>query len=221
MLSMNLKNLKPYQLLLILAIIIITTPIIITLPAIFSSLDFSNKGQIGDALGGITAPFINSIAAILVFVAFKEQIKANDLIKDQLYFQHIQEQINRLEDNSAEIPEIILKIKDQIYLGIRDGEDLIGSKPPYIIRIDEQLLNKILYSTTVFNQTLSMIEKTKNDQDFLYNKLKILYKIMYRDNYRELKQELFKAQKHQLISELYVSEILLETNKLENNKFLQ
>ena len=52
----------------------------------YNGFNYSNSGQIGDTIGGITAPFINLVAAILVYYSFKAQtdanvlqIKANDL----------------------------------------------------------------------------------------------------------------------------------------------
>lgn len=46
--------------------------------------DISAAGTVGDALGGITAPFINLLAAILVYVAFKAQVRANKIQFDSL-----------------------------------------------------------------------------------------------------------------------------------------
>lgn len=217
---MNLKKIKTIYLIIILGLIILLTPIILTSPSFNHFLDLSEKGQIGDTLGGTTAPFINAIAAILVFIAFKEQVKSNDLIKEQLYFQHIQEQINRLEDNSSNLSNILSKISNDISSSIRAGEDNIGDAPPYIITLSEQLLNQVLYSTT-FNQTLSMIEKTESDKYFLYNKLRILYKIMYKDYYSNIEKQLQKALNHKPIPLLYVIEILNETKKLEDNIHLK
>jgi uncharacterized membrane protein len=65
-------------------VIIIVMPLILTLPAFWKKLDFSNAGQIGDTIGGITAPFLNLIAAFLVFYALKAQVKANELIQEQI-----------------------------------------------------------------------------------------------------------------------------------------
>lgn len=39
--------------------------------------DFSNKGQIGDTIGGIMGPFVAIAAAGLTFIAFWVQYKAN------------------------------------------------------------------------------------------------------------------------------------------------
>lgn len=59
---------------------------IIFFPWLFTSSifeNFSNTGAIGDTIGGITAPFINGLGAVLVYIAFKEQVKANQLVQDQ------------------------------------------------------------------------------------------------------------------------------------------
>jgi len=50
---------------------------IFTRPAFLSSWNFSDTGQIGDTIGGITAPIINLIGAILVYISFRAQIEAN------------------------------------------------------------------------------------------------------------------------------------------------
>lgn len=57
---------------------------IFTRNTIWDSLDLTNTGQIGDTIGGITAPIINLIGAILVYVSFKAQIKANKIQFDIL-----------------------------------------------------------------------------------------------------------------------------------------
>ena len=67
---------------------------IFTRPAIFSVFDFSNKGQIGDTIGGITAPIFGLIGFILVFYSFKEQYKANQLQIDSLFAQKIDKELS-------------------------------------------------------------------------------------------------------------------------------
>lgn len=41
-------------------------------------------GPIGDTLGGLTAPFIGLLSAILVYMSFQEQVKANRLVQNQI-----------------------------------------------------------------------------------------------------------------------------------------
>ncbi|MDA3853280.1 MAG: hypothetical protein PF444_03445 [Bacteroidales bacterium] len=113
---MKLKNITPLQLALIIALIILIVPALLSLPYLFNweIFDLTGKGEIGDAIGGITSPFINGLAAILVFVAFKEQIKANKLIQEQQYFQHIYEQILRLEKDELDLSGTIENIKKDL-----------------------------------------------------------------------------------------------------------
>ncbi|MCD8413615.1 hypothetical protein [Tenacibaculum finnmarkense] len=74
--------------------ICIVAPLIATQKAFLEPFDFTQTGQIGDTIGGITAPIVNIIGAILVFYALKAQIEANRLIQDQFDDQK-EEELNR------------------------------------------------------------------------------------------------------------------------------
>lgn len=64
-------------------IIIILVPFLFTQFSIFG-INFYETGQIGDTVGGLTAPFISLIAAVLVYLSFTEQSKANQIQIDEL-----------------------------------------------------------------------------------------------------------------------------------------
>lgn len=53
---------------------------------------FSNTGQIGDTIGGITAPISSLVGSILVFLALKGQIVANKITQQQIQDQQQEEQ---------------------------------------------------------------------------------------------------------------------------------
>lgn len=74
------KDSKLYFSILGIVLIIFSSLYIFTRPAIWSEYDFSSTGDIGDTIGGITAPIINLIGAFLLYISFKEQIKANSEI---------------------------------------------------------------------------------------------------------------------------------------------
>lgn len=67
-------------------VILLLLALIITVPIILSyfnsSLGFNSSGEVGDTIGGITAPFVNLLAAYLVFKSFTAQIKANSQQRD-------------------------------------------------------------------------------------------------------------------------------------------
>jgi len=65
-------------------LVILITPFVLTGHYFYERFNFSETGQIGDTIGGITAPFMNLIGAFLVFYALKAQVKANELIQDQI-----------------------------------------------------------------------------------------------------------------------------------------
>lgn len=71
-------------LLLIGVLVILILPFVLTSPFIIERFNFSQTGQIGDTIGGITAPFLNLIGAFLVFFALQAQVKANVLIQHQI-----------------------------------------------------------------------------------------------------------------------------------------
>lgn len=65
-------------------LVILITPFVLTGHYFYERFNFSETGQIGDTIGGITAPFMNLIGAFLIFYALKAQVKANELIQDQI-----------------------------------------------------------------------------------------------------------------------------------------
>jgi len=59
--------------------------------------DLTDKGTIGDAIGGITAPIIGIIGAILVYLSFRSQVIANKLLSNQNDFRLLIDLINELK----------------------------------------------------------------------------------------------------------------------------
>jgi hypothetical protein len=62
----------------------------------------SESGAIGDTIGGITAPFINLLAAFLVYLSFKEQIRANDKLSRENSFNYISNLFNLIINSIKE-----------------------------------------------------------------------------------------------------------------------
>lgn len=59
------------------AVILCFSPWVFTRPSICEDFNFSNTGEIGDTIGGITAPFIGVISIILLWITFREQRRFN------------------------------------------------------------------------------------------------------------------------------------------------
>ena len=77
---------KPYTFTFILILSCIA--FVLSMPALLTGtwlnkISFDNTGQIGDTIGGITAPFISLISGLLVYYSFRAQIEANRLLSEQ------------------------------------------------------------------------------------------------------------------------------------------
>lgn len=70
-------------------ILILIAPLILT--RVGGVISFTDTGQIGDTIGGITAPIASLIGSVLVFFALKAQIDANKIIQVQIQEQKIQD----------------------------------------------------------------------------------------------------------------------------------
>lgn len=125
------KRIKQSKILFLIGILfVIIIPIILTQ---FSFLfDFTNTGQIGDTIGGITSPITNLIGAILVYYAFLVQLDANKLI-----FQQIQEEKSeqKITKNREYIFEIFKFLKEEFYSFtiIRDKRIGSGDQKRYVL----------------------------------------------------------------------------------------
>jgi len=69
----------------------------------FGIFDYTKTGQIGDTIGGITAPIVALIAAILTFLAFWIQLRANIAHTGQFNKQDIDTKIDRFENKFYEL----------------------------------------------------------------------------------------------------------------------
>lgn len=102
---------------------------IFTRNALIPGLNFLNTGQIGDTIGGITAPIIGLIGFAIVYYSFAEQYKANQIqiksLKQQEIDRELTEEYNLIEtlltnlDQKIELFEYIEK-KDPV-----EGNSLI------------------------------------------------------------------------------------------------
>ena len=72
---------------------------------------FIGTGDIGDTIGGTTAPIIGLISAFLVFYAFKAQIDANRTILNQF---DKQEKENNLNKNFSNVFALISRLETEI-----------------------------------------------------------------------------------------------------------
>jgi hypothetical protein len=94
--------------------LIIISLYIFTRPAIYQVWDFSNTGEIGDTIGGITAPIINLVGAYLVYLSFQAQITANKIQNDALTDEKEKNANYRIYDNYTSLYESLKNRLDNL-----------------------------------------------------------------------------------------------------------
>lgn len=117
----NNYNKKVNPILIVGGIILLFAPLLLTREYIFEALDFSDTGEIGDTIGGITAPIIGLIGALLVYYSFRAQIEMNriqwEAIKDQrkeLQNQKKEKEINKKREFAFELFELEIGIIEKV-----------------------------------------------------------------------------------------------------------
>jgi hypothetical protein len=171
----KIEDYKTSQIILLIVIIILVLPPLLSLPAFCKIFDFTDKGGIGDTISGITAPFINGLAAILVFIAFKAQIAANEIFKNQEKSRTIFDQISLIQENKLDVENLIIDLKSNVHF--LEEYSRIGT----LI-----VINKIIFFSTEIRLTCELIDDFKGEKYFLYSKLYYLYAIRYKKVLTEL-----------------------------------
>jgi hypothetical protein len=181
----------------LMVLVIFIVPRILSFKAPFEFMGLANESnEIGDAIGGMTAPFINAISAILLYMAFQQQRAANNIMKEQRTLEYIQDQIFRLEDNFFSIKDTVKRIK----IDIREYSNDISSWNDSVIRKREKNIvnpieiKKIIYILNIFSTLIdSSILLTEANNDGSSNRkivdnIKNLYIILYQEHLIEAKE---------------------------------
>ena len=166
----------------------------------WTKIDFSNTGQIGDTIGGLTAPFINLLSAILVYLAFKEQIESNNLTRTQFLLQEIKEQqrLQRIKelilwDLSHRIKPIAIEIKVEVQKYI---PNIVAGK--IIPMVDHVDFNKDIFLANSMNEYFEVFNKEAKDLQTLanfYNRVEFIYNNIPLHSYDKLTGERLAAAK--------------------------
>lgn len=156
--------------------IIMAIILIFITPILLLKLDFldylKEKGPIGDSIGGFTAPIIGGLNAILVYLAFKEQIKANEQQGNTFVQQQIESRFFELlkihRDNvmamkykEYEVRYIFREIKNDIHFFLTSINDQKETKTVYL---------KISYLIVYFGYLSNKKYLTSKIEDILLNK---------------------------------------------------
>lgn len=168
---------KPEWILGIAIVLCLVMPSVLTK---FSSCIYFNKdtGEIGDTIGGLTAPIIGLLNAILVYLALKSQIEANDKIQkrqdeqeakqkeDNKKIEEKFEEKEREETRIKKVTEIVEKISfikttlDNFEFTIMKIDELLETDESTIMANGNIALRNLIYG-------LKNDESSENPQRFV------------------------------------------------------
>lgn len=116
--------------------------------------DFSNTGQIGDTIGGLTTPIIGIFSGLLIYLSFRAQIKANYIVQEQIDRQKKEEDEKReINYQMVIFTEIKESIRSFSYIDDK-GSEAIKS---YLIDSRKGLIEGRIYDFTKFFHLYSII----------------------------------------------------------------
>lgn len=101
--------------------------LVLTKPAFTPAFDFSLTGGVGDTINGITAPFIGVSVAILTFLAFYMQFKANETHNLQFNMQSLEKEREKYENKILYLIKKNRNIAVNMSIG-EDGSSVEGAK---------------------------------------------------------------------------------------------
>lgn len=143
-------------------------------------------GDIGDFIGGYFGFLIGVIGALLTFLAFYIQYKANKDVQKQFALQQFESQFHKMID---------------VYLNNKDKFSIVGYKNPTnrpidLLQIPPDDINKKLNLVNDFysNQNITFIEFTTKDH-IVFQKFLVELKVIYRVFLEAYKEELCISEK--------------------------
>lgn len=182
---------------------ILIIAIICAFPFLFTRdgcLDFSNTGPIGDTIGGTMGPFVAIAAAILTFLAFWVQFKANEQQRKDIALERFESNFFELLHLHQEITnELLLKCYVNNYDCIEEkGKDVFQVLYEDII-IDEKhtgIKNIIRLNNNNWNN-----KYLSSPIGFLDHYFRLLYRIIkYIDDSKEKIPEMTKSKRYEYTS---------------------
>ena len=154
-------------------ICLLITPYLFTRPGIIS---FKDSGSIGDTIGGITSPITGLIGSILIFLALRAQIVANEIIQGQIRDQKLEEQMKKEIGYISDLYKYFLNSFENFQVGKVKGSGAVMEVMNFHVDLERKLahedeylarghiaeLNGILRLAKLF---LLQLSKSKIDQE--------------------------------------------------------
>ena len=188
---------RPHNAKIILVVGIIATlmsPVLLTQDSCLGIFDFTETGQIGDTIGGITAPIVGLVSIILLYITLKEQqgFNSQQVIDNRVnHLLAIQNDLNALSDRTAY--KYKLDGREVYGKGLVDLVKLSQTNSPFVF--DYLELNGLFRSCVLARVMCGQIKEFSTDigdianhsfNKFIYCYLSSIYKFLNSINHKNV-----------------------------------
>ena len=139
-------------------IVIFILPFIFTLTTPFKAFDYSNTGNIGSTINGISSPFLAVLGIIVTFLAFYIQVKANDVQRKINEKQREDIKLERFENKFYELLRLHKENVNEISIDGYDGKKIVRRKA-FV-----SMYKELRYTFFVTKQEYDKLRKSKTLQ---------------------------------------------------------
>ncbi len=163
-------------------IFFISVPLFLATPWLFTRtgfhwLNFTETGNIGDTIGGITAPFFSLLASVIVYFSFRAQIQMNIIQQERMNAQEEEKKYEKQREVMMTLSKVIFKnsvtINNLFIMNLSSiYEDLEKAE--------------FLEKNVIKNYSTRDIESKTTDFNMIYN---LLHPIWYLDSLDLLKRD--------------------------------
>lgn len=153
----------------------IYAPILLTRPASSERFNFTDTGNIGNTIGGLTTPVVSLIAVFVVYMTFREQVKTNQHIA----FQELTKHIRQLE--KANLTSIQNEFQNAWPIIVTEG----GPQEEIVI-----ILDQIQYFFERFKIVKDHLGVPNKSNRLTYESAQLLYAHKFRTNITALHQKM-------------------------------
>lgn len=208
------------------ALILILFVLIFTRQSVVAQMQLKGANEVGDAINGLTAPIIGIAGAILVFISFREQVKAN-----RIQFQTLNEQrdLELMYRFYEELKEDLRRMQSE-YGKKHSQPDILDSLVNYVNgdKVNQSPYPDFsLYIYFVFNQFIFISKRIRRKNSlsneeivYLIEKVKYLYDLYFKQYHKTVTSQLhhseFSKEFKVAISEVHFS--ILELKNLHDER---
>jgi len=196
-------------------ILLLVLPILLTLPAWWRAADFSKTGDIGDTIGGITAPIIGLLSTVLLFITIRLQWIG--LMEER---RHRQEDAVESEKRHREVQDLIdikyiLERITELDVEASGFANIVGGLRTYPPNENDSRIATLTLWALEVKFIMDWISRIKTDTSMVRRKLGINYRFKYQEHIMNLRRQILELITTPSANDVAYTELALALQNIE------